>query len=76
MVMVAITVLGLVSFSRLAIEQFPDVDFPGRGGGRVLSRGEPGGVEADIVEPVEQAVATIAGDRHIQPRRARGRRWC
>jgi len=61
MVMVAITVLGLVSFSRLAIEQFPDVDFPVVAVVVPYPGASPEAVEADIVEPVEQAVATIAG---------------
>jgi HAE1 family hydrophobic/amphiphilic exporter-1 len=61
MVMLAITVLGLVSFSRLAIEQFPDVDFPVVAVVVSYPGASPEAVEADIVEPIEESVATIAG---------------
>lgn len=66
MVMVAITVFGLVSFSRLAIEQFPDVDFPVVAVVVSYPGASPEAVEADIVEPIEEAVSTIAGIDEIQ----------
>ena len=66
MVMVAITVLGLVSFSRLAIEQFPDIDFPVVAVVVSYPGASPEAVEADVVEPVEEAVSTIAGIDQIQ----------
>jgi HAE1 family hydrophobic/amphiphilic exporter-1 len=66
MVMVAIFILGLVSFSRLAIEQFPDVDFPVVAVVVSYPGASPEAVEADIVEPIEQAVSTIAGIDQVQ----------
>ena len=36
-VMLAFVVLGLFSYQRLAVDQFPDVDFPGRGRAHGLS---------------------------------------
>ncbi len=61
MVMIAITVLGLVSFTRLPIEQFPDIDFPVVAVVVSYPGASPAAVEADVVEPIEEAVSTIAG---------------
>ncbi len=61
MVMVAIVVFGLFSFSRLPIEQMPDVDFPVVAVVVAYPGASPEAVEADIVKPIEDAVATIQG---------------
>ncbi|TNC72617.1 efflux RND transporter permease subunit [Rubellimicrobium roseum] len=66
MVMLAITILGLVSFSRLPIEQLPDVDFPVVAVVVSYPGASPETVEADVVEPIEQAVSTIAGIDEVQ----------
>ncbi|MBW7922694.1 MAG: efflux RND transporter permease subunit [Rubellimicrobium sp.] len=61
MVMVAILVFGLFSFSRLPIEQMPNVDFPVVAVVVAYPGASPEAVEADIVKPIEDAVATIQG---------------
>jgi HAE1 family hydrophobic/amphiphilic exporter-1 len=61
MVMLAITILGVVSFSRLPIDQFPDVDVPVVAVRVSYPGASPEAVEADVIEPIEQAVSTIAG---------------
>ncbi|HVG47767.1 MAG TPA: efflux RND transporter permease subunit, partial [Rubellimicrobium sp.] len=66
MVMLAITILGFVSFSRLPIEQFPDVDFPVVAVVVSYPGASPEAVEADILEPIEEAVSTIAGIDEVQ----------
>nr|WP_280922929.1 efflux RND transporter permease subunit [Rubellimicrobium aerolatum] len=66
MVMVAIMVFGLVSFSRLPIEQFPDVDFPVVAAVVSYPGASPEAVEADVIEPIEEAVSTIAGIDEVQ----------
>ena len=66
MVMLAITILGLVSFSRLPIEQFPDVDFPVVAVVVAYPGASPEAVESDILEPIEEAVSTIAGIDEVQ----------
>jgi len=61
MVMLAFVVLGLFSYQRLSIDQFPNVDFPTV----VVSMDYPGAspeiVEAEVTKKVEEAVNTIAG---------------
>ncbi len=61
MMMVAFVVLGLFSYNRLRVDQFPDVTFPVV----VVQTDYPGAspetVEADISRKVEEAVNTING---------------
>ena len=61
MVMVAIMVFGIFSFQRLPIEQFPDIDFPVVAVVVAYPGAAPEAVEADIVQPIEEAVSTISG---------------
>ncbi len=66
MVMAALAVLGLFSWQRLAVEEFPDVRFPIA----VVSTGYPGAspvvVESEVTRPIEEAVNTISGVKHIR----------
>lgn len=61
MVMLAFVVLGLFSYQRLAVDQFPNVDFPTV----VVVMDYPGAapeiVESEVTKKVEEAVNTIAG---------------
>ncbi|KQT42825.1 nodulation protein NolG [Devosia sp. Leaf420] len=66
MIMVAIVVFGFYSYQRLPIEQMPDVDFPVVAVVVSYPGASPEAVEADIIEPIEDAVNTIAGLDTIQ----------
>lgn len=66
MIMVAIMVFGIYSYQRLPIEQLPDVDFPVVAVVVSYPGASPEAVEVDIVEPLENAVNTIAGLDTIQ----------
>ena len=61
MVMLAFVVLGLFSYQRLAVDQFPNVDFPTV----VVQMDYPGAspeiVESEVTKKVEEAVNTVAG---------------
>ena len=73
MVMVALVVLGVVSYQRLGVEQLPDisapvftitVDYPGA---------SPEAIENDITKPIENAVNTISGIKKIRSNSWEGR---
>ena len=73
MVMVALVVLGIVSYNRLGVEQLPDIsnpvftvtiDYPGA---------SPEALENDITIPVENAVNTISGIKRIRSNSWEGR---
>jgi len=66
MIMVAIMVFGVYSYQRLPIEQMPDIDFPVVAVVVSYPGASPEAVEADVVEPIEEAVNTIAGLDQIQ----------
>jgi HAE1 family hydrophobic/amphiphilic exporter-1 len=68
MVMLALVVLGLVSYQRMQTDQFPNVDFPVV----VITTAYPGAspeiVENEVSKPVEEAVNTIAGLNSVTSR--------
>ena len=72
MVMLAFVVLGLFSYQRLALDQFPNVDFPTV----VVQMDYPGAspeiVEAEVTKKVEEAVNTIAGISSLYSRSYEG----
>jgi len=61
MVMLAFVVLGMFSYQRLAVDQFPNIDFPTV----VVQMDYPGAspeiVESEVTKKVEAAVNTVAG---------------
>jgi HAE1 family hydrophobic/amphiphilic exporter-1 len=72
MVMLAFVVLGLFSYNRLPVEQFPDVSFPIV----VVSTEYPGAapevVESDVTRRVEEQVNTISGVNELSSRSYEG----
>lgn len=73
MVMVALCVLGLFSYSRLGVEQMPDISFPGAQVDVRYPGASPEAVEREIAKPLEEALNTIAGVERIQSRSFEGR---
>ncbi|WP_439112671.1 efflux RND transporter permease subunit [Hydrogenophaga sp.] len=72
MVMVAFVVLGLFSFQRLQIDQFPNIDFPVV----VVTTAYPGAspeiVESELTKKVEEAVNAVAGVNALSSRSYEG----
>jgi HAE1 family hydrophobic/amphiphilic exporter-1 len=72
MVMLALVVLGLFSFQRLKVDQFPDIEFPTV----VVQLDYPGAapeiVESEVTKKVEEAVNTIAGIKQLYSRSYEG----
>ncbi|MEY4561486.1 MAG: hypothetical protein RLZZ618_763, partial [Pseudomonadota bacterium] len=68
MVMLAFVVLGLFSYQRLSIDQFPNIDLPTV----VIVMDYPGAspeiVESEVTKKVEEAVNTVAGISSLQSR--------
>ncbi|MCC7218779.1 MAG: efflux RND transporter permease subunit [Burkholderiales bacterium] len=72
MVMVALTVLGLFSYSRLRVEQMPDVTLPFLIVQTQYPGASPEAVEVDITRPIENAVNGVAGAKLIRSWTAEG----
>ncbi len=66
MVMVAIAVLGIFSYSRLKVEQMPDVSLPFVFVQTSYPGASPEAVEADVTKPLEYALNTVAGVKLIR----------
>ncbi|NCT85363.1 MAG: efflux RND transporter permease subunit [Comamonadaceae bacterium] len=73
MVMVALCVLGLFSYSKLGVEQMPDISLPGAFVDIRYPGASPEAVEREIAKPLEEALNSIAGVDRIQSRSFEGR---
>ena len=61
MVMLALMLLGVISYSRLGVEQMPDIQIPGIWVQVRYPGASPEQVEADLAKPLEEAINTITG---------------
>ncbi len=65
MMILALVVLGLFSYTKLNIDQYPDVDIPAVTVTTVLPGAGPEQIETDVTKKIEDAVNTIGGIDHI-----------
>lgn len=72
MVMVAFVVLGLFSFQRLKIDQFPNIDFPVVVVTTTYPGASPEIVESEVTKKVEESLNTIAGINALTSRSYEG----
>ncbi|HTO94319.1 MAG TPA: efflux RND transporter permease subunit [Bacteroidota bacterium] len=66
MMILALIVLGVFSYSKLNVDMFPDVDIPYVTVTTVLRGAGPEQIESDVTRKIEDAVNSIAGVEHIQ----------
>ncbi|MGE5759840.1 MAG: efflux RND transporter permease subunit [Gemmatimonadota bacterium] len=66
MMMLALVVLGLFSYRRLNIDQFPDVEFPFLVIQTRYSGASPESVEREVTKKIEESVNTVEGVKRIQ----------
>jgi len=72
MVMVGLCVLGLFAYSRLGVEQLPDITTPTLTISVAYPGASPEAVENDITKPIENAVNTISGIKLIRSNSSEG----
>jgi hydrophobe/amphiphile efflux-1 (HAE1) family protein len=72
MVMVALCVLGIFSYSKLGVEQMPDISFPGVWMEVRYPGASPEAVEREVIKPIEEAVNSVAGVKRITSRSGEG----
>jgi HAE1 family hydrophobic/amphiphilic exporter-1 len=72
MMMAAFLVLGLFSYFRLPVEQFPDVNFPVVVVQTEYPGASPETVESDLTRKIEEAVNTVSGIKQISSRSYEG----
>src|SRR5262245_44372769 len=73
MMMVALLVLGLFSYVRLNIDQYPDVTFPMIAVQTVYPGASPETVESDVTRPLEEQLNTVSGVKNVTSRSSEGR---
>ena len=73
MVMVGIAVLGLFAYTRLRVEQMPDVNLPFVLVLTTYPGASPEVVEADVTKPLEYAINTVSGVKLIRSNSREGR---
>ena len=66
--MVALVAFGLVALFKLQTDEFPDVAPPVVTVGLVYPGASPDGVESEILDPIEEAISSIAGVKHVNGR--------
>ena len=72
MMMLALLVLGLFSYQRLPVDQFPDVTFPVVVVSTEYPGASPENVEADVSRKIEEAVNSINGIKNLFSRSYEG----
>ena len=72
MMMAALLVLGVFSYSRLPVEQFPDVSFPVVVVQTEYPGASPENVEEEVTRRVEESVNTISGIKTLSSRSYEG----
>src|SRR5215212_7575219 len=65
MMMLALVVLGIVSFRRLAIDEYPDITYPIVIVQTTYPGASPEVMERDVSRPVEEALNTTQGLKEI-----------
>ena len=62
---VMLTVVGLMGFQRMKIQNFPDIDLPTVIVTASLPGASPTQMETEVARKIENAVATLQGVKHI-----------
>jgi HAE1 family hydrophobic/amphiphilic exporter-1 len=66
MMMAALAVLGVASYSDLRVDQWPDVEFPIVTITTVYTGAAPEAVEREVTKKIEEAVNTVEGIKHVE----------
>ena len=64
MLVLALATFGVLGFKRLGVDRYPDMEFPFVGVQVFMDGASPTTLEDEVIEPLEEAFATIEGVRH------------
>ena len=65
MMMLALVVLGIVSYTRLAIDEYPDITYPVIIAQTAYPGASPEVMEREVSRPIEEALNTVQGVREV-----------
>lgn len=66
MLIAALTVFGLMSYPRIGVDLFPDVEFPIATVTVIYPGGDPETMESKIADPIEEAINTLSGIKTLR----------
>ncbi len=66
MFFIAVVIMGYISYTRLAIDQLPDITFPAVSINTMYKGAAPAEIEKLITEPIEKAVSTISNVKEVR----------
>jgi len=72
MIMLALIVLGVMAYTSMPLDFFPDVSFPTMAVITVYPGAGPGEVENQVTKPIEEAMVTAPGVEEVQSRSYEG----
>ena len=72
MMTLALATFGVLGFSRLGVDRYPNMEFPFVGVSVELEGAAPSVLEDEVVDPLEESFATIQGVRHIRSEATQG----
>ncbi len=72
MMMLSLMVLGLASWKRMTVEEFPNIDFPFVVVTTQYTGASPEAIESDITKKLEDQINTISGIKQITSRSSEG----
>ena len=75
MMMVALVVLGVVAYGRLAIDEYPDVSYPIVNVQTPYPGASPEVVEREVSRPIEEALNTVQGLEEVTSTSREGSGW-
>lgn len=61
MLIASVVVFGIFAYPKIGVDQFPEIDFPVVTVTTILPGADPGSVERDVSDPLEEAINTLSG---------------
>ena len=72
MMIVALLLFGIISRQRIGVALYPEVDFPNVSVFTTLQGASPEVVETEITDPIEDAISSVEGIKHIDSSNLQG----
>ena len=72
MIMLALVVVGVIAYTSMPLDFFPDVSFPTMAVITVYPGAGPGEIESQVTKPIEEAMVTASGVESVQSRSSEG----
>ncbi|MDX1777833.1 MAG: efflux RND transporter permease subunit, partial [Thermodesulfobacteriota bacterium] len=72
MMIVALLLFGIISRQRIGVALYPEVDFPSASISTTLRGASPEVIETEVTDPVEDAISSVEGIKHINSSNLQG----